>query len=98
MLNALQFSHRRYSCTKFWYSKCSCTKIWYSSNPCDQVEVREVCSLCLYWSYRLLEVELYQNVGTAVLAVPKFGTAVPPVTKLRCGKHAVCVYIGTRDI
>ena len=44
-----------------------------------------------------LKVELYQKFGTAVLAVPKFGTAVPPVTKLRCEKHAVCVYVGPRD-
>ena len=49
--------------------------------------------------------ELCQNFGTAVSAVPKletaapkFGTAAPPVTKLRHRKHAVSVCMGPRCV
>ena len=52
-----------------------------------------------------LKVELCQNFGTAAppvpyfgTAAPKFGTAVPPVNKLRHRKHAVCVCIGPRGV
>ena len=86
---------------KFWHSYNSCTKIWYSCTSCDKMEMLETCNQCLYGSQMCLKVQLYQNYGTAALAVPKFATAAPkfgtsltPVTKLKCGKHAFCVCMG----
>ena len=50
------------------------------------------------WVVEAIKVELCQNFGTDAPLAPKFGTAAPPVAKLRYGKHVVSVCMGRRCV